>query len=75
MKTVESALMTNKLRIAVIGAGRLGGFHAQKLAQRDDVTLVAVVDPLPANRQRIAAECQTEACADYAGLLDHSTRQ
>ncbi len=59
-----------KLRIAVIGAGRLGGFHAQKLARRDDVTLAAVVDPLPASRQRIAAECQTEARADCAGLLD-----
>lgn len=62
--------MANKLRIAVIGAGRLGGFHAQKLAQRDDVALVAVVDPSPANRQRVAAECHTEAHADYAGLLD-----
>jgi predicted dehydrogenase len=62
--------MTNKLRIAVIGAGRLGGFHAQKLARRDDVTLRAVVDPLPASRQRIAAECRTEARADCAGLVD-----
>jgi predicted dehydrogenase len=63
--------MTNKLRIAVIGAGRLGGFHAQKLAQRDDIALVAIVDPLPASRQRIAAECQTDARADCAGLIDH----
>lgn len=61
--------MTNKLRIAVIGGGRLGGFHAQKLAQRHDVTLVAIVDPLAASRERIAAECKTKACADYAGLL------
>ena len=53
--------MTNKLRMAVIGCGRLGGFHAQKLAHRDDVALVAVVDPLPANRQRVATECHTEA--------------
>ena len=58
-----------KLRIAVIGAGRLGGFHAQKLAARDDVELMAVADPLPANRNRVAAECHTEALADYAGLL------
>ena len=34
--------------IAVIGAGRLGGFHAQKLARRDDVTLAAVVVTGPA---------------------------
>ncbi len=62
--------MTNKLRMAIIGCGRLGGFHAQKLAQRNDVTLAAVVDPLPANRRRVAAECRAEARADYAGLLD-----
>lgn len=62
--------MTNKLRVAVVGAGRLGGFHAQKLAERDDVALVAIVDPVAANRQRVAAECRTEDHADYAGLLD-----
>jgi predicted dehydrogenase len=60
----------NKLRMAVIGAGRLGGFHAQKLAQRDDVELLAVVDPLPASRHRVAAECHTEARADYGNLLE-----
>jgi predicted dehydrogenase len=59
----------NRLRMAVIGAGRLGGFHAQKLAARDDVDLVAVVDPIPASRDRVAAQCHTEALADYAGLL------
>jgi predicted dehydrogenase len=62
--------MANKLRIAVIGAGRLGGFHAQKLAKRNDVTLAAVVDPASANRQRVAMECRTKAFADYSGLLD-----
>ena len=36
----------NKLKIAVIGAGRLGGFHAQKLAKHPEVRLVAVVDPV-----------------------------
>ena len=44
-----------RLRIAVIGAGRLGGFHAQKLAACDDLELVAVVDPLAENRNRVAA--------------------
>jgi predicted dehydrogenase len=62
--------MVQKLRMAVVGAGRLGGFHAQKLAQRDDVALVAVVDPVAANRQRVAAECRAEGRADYADLLD-----
>jgi predicted dehydrogenase len=60
----------SKLRVAVVGAGRLGGFHAQKLAARNDVELLAVVDPLAANRERVAAQCHTEPFADYAGLLD-----
>jgi predicted dehydrogenase len=59
-----------RLRIAVVGAGRLGGFHAQKLAARDDVDLVAVVDPIQASRDRVAAQCHTEGLGDYAGLLD-----
>jgi predicted dehydrogenase len=57
-----------KLKIAVIGAGRLGGFHAQKLAKMPDVDLLAVVDPLPANRERVAADCHCQALADYRDL-------
>ncbi|MGW8255912.1 MAG: Gfo/Idh/MocA family oxidoreductase [Thermoguttaceae bacterium] len=52
-----------KLRIAVIGAGRLGAFHAQKLAARTDVRLTAIVDPVAANRNRLAAECHCPAVA------------
>ncbi len=58
-----------KLKIAVIGAGRLGGFHAQKLAKMPEEELSAIVDPLPANRQRVAAECRCPAFADYRDLL------
>jgi predicted dehydrogenase len=61
--------MTNKLRIAVVGAGRLGGFHAQKLAARSDVSLAAVVDPISGSCQRVAAACGTEPLAHYANLL------
>lgn len=58
------------LRVAVIGAGRLGGFHAQKLAARTDVTLSAVADPAAESRQRVAIQCQTRAVADYPDLFD-----
>lgn len=57
-----------KLRLAVVGAGRLGGFHAQKLARRDDVELVAVVDPDREARNRVAAECGTLALHDCRRL-------
>ncbi len=59
-----------KLRAAVVGAGRLGGFHAQKLAALDQVELVAVADPVPAQRQRVADQCHTTAVADPSELFD-----
>lgn len=58
-----------KLRMAVIGAGRLGRFHARKIAAAEDLELLAVVDPLPANRDRVAAECRSRPAADYVSLL------
>ena len=60
----------NKLRVAVIGAGRLGGFHAQKLAALEHVELAGVTDPLESQRNRVAAECHTVSFADHRQLLD-----
>jgi len=57
------------LRVAVIGAGRLGGFHAQKLARMANVELVGVVDPLAANRDRLAAELHTTSFSSHCPLL------
>ena len=58
------------LRIAVVGAGRLGGFHAQKLAANQRVELVAVVDPDSAQRDRVAQQCNTQSLPDYRKLLE-----
>jgi len=58
----------NKLRLAVIGVGRLGGFHAQKLAAMENVELIGIVDPLPDARNRVAAECNTKAFANVNDL-------
>ncbi len=57
------------LRLAVIGAGRLGGFHAQKLARMTEVELVGVVDPVAANRDRLAAELHTASYSSHLALL------
>ena len=59
-----------QLRVAVVGAGRLGGFHAQKLAAIEGVDLCAVADPVAAQRDRVAAQSGTRAVADYRELLD-----
>ena len=58
-----------KLGIAVIGAGRLGGFHARKIAASPHAELAAVVDPLPSARNGVAAECNARALDDYRPLL------
>lgn len=56
------------IRMAVVGAGRLGGFHAQKAAASPDIELVGVVDPMAESRNRVAAECKTAAFHDVAQL-------
>ena len=57
------------LRIAIIGCGRLGTFHAQKLARMPDVQIAGVVDPLPAGRDRLAVELHTSALDSHVSLV------
>src|ERR1700674_4295826 len=54
------------LRIGVIGAGVMGSNHARVLAGLPDITLVGVVDPLPAHRARATelTSCRTFATLD-----------
>lgn len=61
-----------KLRTAVIGVGYLGRFHAQKYAQLEGSTLVAVVDANAEAAQKVAAELGVEAATDYGALLDRT---
>ena len=57
------------IRTAVIGAGYLGRFHAQKYAQEPGSELVAVVDPRPEARDALARELGVQAVADHRELL------
>ena len=57
------------LRCAVVGAGYLGHFHAQKYAALAGCALVGVADPSPAARERIEGELGVAAVADYRELL------
>jgi predicted dehydrogenase len=59
----------SKIRTAVVGAGRLGGFHAQKLIQNPHVDLVGIADPFAPNRNRVATECHCESFADHRALI------
>jgi predicted dehydrogenase len=58
-----------KIRVAVIGVGYLGRFHAQKYVQAQGCELVAVVDAHEETRARVAGELGVEAVADYRELL------
>jgi predicted dehydrogenase len=59
----------NNIRAAVIGAGYLGRFHAQKYAVAPGCTLVGVVDPRHEVREAVAAEMGTRGFADHRELL------
>jgi len=76
MKSTECASASsgrndNSIPVGVIGAGRLGTFHARKLARLRDVRLVGVADPLVDRREAVAKECRCSAFADYRDLLPH----
>jgi len=56
-----------RIRMAVVGCGHLGTIHARLLAGRDDADLVAVVDPSPDARQRVA---EAHGCAPLAEPME-----
>ena len=58
-----------KTRVAVVGVGYLGKFHAQKYARMPQVELVGVVDIDQKLARLVANEIQTEAFSDYRELF------
>lgn len=57
------------VKTAVIGAGYLGKFHAEKYAALPNSELVAVVDTHPEAAKILAARCNTEALSRYQDLF------
>jgi len=58
-----------KLKLAVVGAGHLGRIHAKLLAGMPAVELVAVVDPVAAAREEVAAAYGARPVAEHQSLL------
>jgi predicted dehydrogenase len=58
------------LKTAVIGAGYLGRFHAQKYAGLADSELIGVVDVDPQQAQTVADELEVPSYTDYHEVLD-----
>ncbi|WP_133510602.1 Gfo/Idh/MocA family protein [Candidatus Thiosymbion oneisti] len=61
--------MTNQLRVAVVGVGYLGRFHALIYSRMPEVALVGVVDPDADRAQAVAAEADCAAFTDAEALL------
>jgi predicted dehydrogenase len=60
----------NKLRTAVIGAGKMGAIHAKVYDQLPDSDLVAVVDIDAGKAQRLADQYHCLATTECAEILD-----
>jgi predicted dehydrogenase len=56
------------LNVAVIGAGHMGRYHAEKFARCEGVRLAAVVDADPARAAKLAEAYGCAARTDLAGL-------
>src|SRR3954462_2884696 len=57
------------LRIAVIGAGRIGKIHSGNVARHPRCQLVAVVDPVESAAKALAQEHDAQWASDAADLL------
>jgi len=62
------SLISDPLRVAVIGVGHLGRHHARILSTLEGVTLTAVVDKLPERAAEIAASTGSRALTDVGTL-------
>lgn len=57
------------IRIAVLGAGRIGQIHAANVAAHPLAQLVAVVDPIATSAQKLAERLGCEASTDAAATI------
>lgn len=61
--------MSKKVRVAVIGAGHLGRFHAQKFLKIPQCELVGICDADSARLKTVTEELQVTGRTDYASFL------
>lgn len=61
--------MADPVRVAVVGSGYFGRFHANHYSRNERAKLVAVVDSDPERARAVAAEFGSEAVFDYRSIL------
>jgi myo-inositol 2-dehydrogenase/D-chiro-inositol 1-dehydrogenase len=57
------------IRVAVLGAGRIGQIHAANVAANPRATLVAVADPIDASARKLAERLGCEASIDGEAVI------
>jgi len=57
------------VRVGLIGAGRIGAFHAQTLRSHPDVTAITVTDPQTARAVTVAREAGADVAGDVETML------
>ena len=63
--------MADTVGVGLVGAGRMGSFHAETLHSRvPGAALVAVADPAPDAARRLTEQLSGQACADPQDLVD-----
>jgi UDP-N-acetylglucosamine 3-dehydrogenase len=62
--------LSERLNVAVVGCGRMGGFHVRNLLQLDCARLVAVADPDESARRRAVGGMGIPEYADWREMLE-----
>ncbi len=61
--------MTKKVKVGVVGVGRLGGFHGEKYAEIETSELVGISDVDEARATEVAGRLGVRAYSDYRELI------
>ncbi len=61
--------MADQIRVAVVGAGYFGRFHADHYSRNPRAKLIAVVDTSEERARTVAAEFGAEALFDYRDVV------
>lgn len=58
------------IRLAVVGAGKLGGYHANLAAKLPGFDLIAIADPFHSSRNALAEKTGSEPVDDVSQVID-----